>query len=115
MLSKTHTHLAQFCCTNVNRYVNFVIADTRVHTQTIELTRLEVRGTVPQYGNKKHHLVVQIAEFIFRHINPDYNSRINALFRAIEHLYSYNDEDDINSPTPSEPGSNVSSSLKTTS
>jgi transposase-like protein len=71
----------------VNHSQNFVDPNTGAHTQNIERLWRDVRGGIPRFGGRKHHLVGYLAEFMFKRKFSDPNSRAHAFFCAAGQLY----------------------------
>lgn len=71
----------------VNHSMQFVDPDTGAHTQTIERTWREVRGNIPRFGNKKHHLAGHLAEFIMKRRFADRAARFHEFMNLAAQLY----------------------------
>lgn len=74
----------------VDHYENFVNPDTfaygQVHTQNIERTWRDVRGSIPKYGRFEAHYEGYFAEYLFQRAHPEREERLHSFFKAISHL-----------------------------
>ncbi|KAK0041107.1 hypothetical protein Bpfe_029474 [Biomphalaria pfeifferi] len=68
---------------------NFVDPTTGAHTQTITRLWREVKSKLPKFGTPKKYINGYLAEFIFKHMYPNYLTRIHYIFTAIGSSYSH--------------------------
>lgn len=93
MLSKNPQFLVQFLCDHhehliLNHSVNFIDQDTGEHTHGIERKWRKVPGNIPCYGKLKHHLLGNLADFIFIRLHPGFKERTHAIFTSIGQLHN---------------------------
>ncbi|KAI8759368.1 hypothetical protein BgiBS90_031398 [Biomphalaria glabrata] len=72
----------------VDNKTNFVDPTTGAHTQTITRLWREVKSKLPKFGSPKKYINGYLAEFIFKHMYPNYLTRIHHIFTAIASSYS---------------------------
>jgi len=81
-------HLEGFVHEKVNHSTNFVDPRSGAHTQNIERTWREVRGNIPRFGRREHHMVGYLAEYLFKRKYSHYAQRVHAFFTAVGQLYT---------------------------
>lgn len=93
MLTKNPQFSAQFLYDHhehliLNHSVNLIDQDTGAHTHGIERKWRKVPGNIRCYGKLKHHLIGNLADFIFIRLHPGYKERIYAIFTSIGQLHN---------------------------
>lgn len=95
MLSKNPQLLVQFLYDHhehliLNHSVNFIDQDTGAHTHGIERKGRKVPGNIRCYSKLKHHLIGNLADFIFIKLHPGYKERTHAIFTSVSYTMAQN-------------------------